>query len=65
MSLRRRPVRRQRVRPVPACLPTVLRRARTLPIRSLRHPLLQGWFNETLPGAPIQRIALLRLDGDL
>lgn len=25
----------------------------------------QGWFNETLPAAPIQRIAFLRLDGDL
>lgn len=33
------------------------------------HPLgfavPQGWFNQTLPGAPVQRIAFLRLDGDL
>jgi hypothetical protein len=26
---------------------------------------LEGWFSETLPGAPIERLALLRLDGDL
>ncbi|MET0828610.1 MAG: TylF/MycF/NovP-related O-methyltransferase, partial [Microbacterium sp.] len=25
---------------------------------------LRGWFNETLPTAPIERLALLRLDGD-
>jgi O-methyltransferase len=26
---------------------------------------LKGWFSQTLPGAPIERLALLRLDGDL
>jgi O-methyltransferase len=26
---------------------------------------LKGWFNETLPAAPIERLALLRVDGDL
>lgn len=26
---------------------------------------LPGWFKDTLPGAPIERIAVLRLDGDL
>jgi hypothetical protein len=26
---------------------------------------LKGWFKETLPSAPIQRLAVLRLDGDL
>ena len=26
---------------------------------------LPGWFHETLPSAPIERLALLRLDGDL
>jgi len=26
---------------------------------------LPGWFAETLPGAPIERLAVLRLDGDL
>jgi len=26
---------------------------------------LQGWFCDTLPAAPIERLALLRLDGDL
>ena len=25
---------------------------------------LRGWFSESLPTAPIQRLALLRLDGD-
>jgi len=27
--------------------------------------LLKGWFHETLPSAPIQKLAILRLDGDL
>jgi len=27
--------------------------------------LIEGWFGETLPTAPIRRIAVLRLDGDL
>lgn len=26
---------------------------------------LPGWFKDTLPGAPIERISVLRLDGDL
>jgi O-methyltransferase len=26
---------------------------------------LKGWFKDTLPNAPIERLALLRLDGDL
>ena len=26
---------------------------------------LAGWFKDTLPAAPIERLALLRLDGDL
>lgn len=26
---------------------------------------LKGWFSDTLPSAPIERLALLRLDGDL
>ncbi len=26
---------------------------------------LEGWFRDTLPGAPVETIALLRLDGDL
>lgn len=26
---------------------------------------LQGWFRDTLPAAPIERIAILRLDGDM
>jgi O-methyltransferase len=26
---------------------------------------IQGWFNESLPKAPVQKLSLLRLDGDL
>lgn len=26
---------------------------------------LKGWFSQTLPGAPIERLAVMRLDGDL
>jgi O-methyltransferase len=26
---------------------------------------LQGWFRDTLPGAPIQQLSLIRLDGDM
>jgi O-methyltransferase len=26
---------------------------------------LKGWFRDTLPAAPIERLAVLRLDGDL
>ncbi len=26
---------------------------------------LEGWFNETLPDAPIEQLALIRLDGDM
>jgi len=26
---------------------------------------LKGWFSETLPGCPIERLAVLRLDGDM
>jgi O-methyltransferase len=26
---------------------------------------LKGWFSDTLPAAPIERLAILRLDGDL
>lgn len=26
---------------------------------------LQGWFSETLPGAPIKQLAVIRLDGDM
>jgi hypothetical protein len=26
---------------------------------------LKGWFRDTLPSAPIERLAVLRLDGDL
>ena len=26
---------------------------------------LRGWFKDTLPGAPIEKLALVRLDGDM
>jgi len=34
-----------------------------LPKHNIR--FLKGWFKDTLPSAPIEKIALLRLDGDL
>jgi O-methyltransferase len=30
-----------------------------------RMVFLEGWFRDTLPSAPVERLALLRLDGDL
>lgn len=30
-----------------------------------RVQFLQGWFKDTLPTAPIQKIAIARLDGDM
>jgi len=30
-----------------------------------RVEFLKGWFKDTLPGAPIERLAILRLDGDM
>ncbi len=30
-----------------------------------RVKFLEGWFSDTLPGAPIAQLAILRLDGDL
>jgi O-methyltransferase len=30
-----------------------------------RIKLLKGWFKDTLPSAPIEKIAFLRLDGDI
>jgi O-methyltransferase len=30
-----------------------------------RVELVQGWFRDTLPGLPVEEVALLRLDGDL
>lgn len=30
-----------------------------------RVQFLKGWFCDTLPGAPVQRLAILRLDGDM
>src|SRR6266511_2881432 len=26
---------------------------------------LKGWFRDTLPGAPIEKLAVIRLDGDM
>lgn len=34
-------------------------------VLSDRIKFLKGWFSETLPTAPIEKIAILRLDGDL
>jgi O-methyltransferase len=34
-----------------------------IPLEKVR--FLEGWFKDSLPGAPIDRLSLLRLDGDL
>ncbi len=34
-------------------------------LRDARVCFLEGWFRDTLPAAPIGRLALLRIDGDL
>ena len=33
--------------------------------RPQRRRKIKGWFRDTLPAAPIERLAVLRLDGDL
>jgi O-methyltransferase len=38
---------------------------RRLGLRDEGVRFLKGWFKDTLPTAPVQRLALLRLDGDL
>lgn len=38
---------------------------RTYNLLDDRVKFLKGWFEDTLPSAPIERLALLRLDGDL
>ncbi len=39
-------------------------RARTLRGRRTRE-FLPGWFEDTLPTCPVERLAVLRIDGDL
>jgi O-methyltransferase len=38
---------------------------RTYDLLSDRVRFLEGWFADTLPGAPVERLAILRIDGDL
>jgi O-methyltransferase len=38
-------------------------RTYSVPLENVR--FLKGWFKDTLPGAPIDRLAILRLDGNL
>jgi hypothetical protein len=47
-----------------ASLDEVLANFQTFGLLDDRVRILKGWFKDTLPGAPIQRLALIRLDGD-
>jgi hypothetical protein len=44
---------------------TVMNNFRTYDLLDDGVKFIEGWFDETLPHAPIEKIALLRLDGDL
>lgn len=46
-------------------LETVKENFRTYGLLDDKVKFLEGWFENTLPNAPIEKIALLRLDGDL
>jgi O-methyltransferase len=46
-------------------LETVQRTFEAYGLLDNRVKFLEGWFKDTLPSAPIERLALLRLDGDL
>jgi O-methyltransferase len=43
----------------------VVENFRRMGLWGLQVRLVKGWFNDTVPAAPIERIAVLRLDGDL
>ncbi|MGW2490902.1 TylF/MycF/NovP-related O-methyltransferase [Streptomyces sp. NPDC001606] len=46
-------------------LPTVRRNFERYGLLDDQVRFLPGWFHETLPGAPVERLAVLRLDSDL
>jgi SAM-dependent methyltransferase len=46
-------------------LETVQENFRKYDLLDAQVQFLKGWFKDTLPGAPIDRIAILRLDGDM
>jgi len=46
-------------------LPTVKRNIDRHGLLSERIKFLVGWFKDTLPGAPIEKLAVMRLDGDM
>ncbi len=46
-------------------LPAVRRAFERFGLLDDRVRFLEGWFRDTLPRAPIERLALLRLDGDM
>jgi len=46
-------------------LPEVQENFRRYDLLDERVRFLKGWFKDTLPGAPIERLAVLRIDGDL
>lgn len=46
-------------------LETVMNNFRTYDLLDDKVKFLEGWFEDTLPNAPIEKVALLRLDADL
>lgn len=46
-------------------LATVQENFRRLGLLDENVHFIEGWFDETLPNCPVQRLALLRLDGDM
>ena len=46
-------------------LETVQENLRVYGLLDARVRFLKGWFKDTLPNAPVERISILRLDGDL
>lgn len=47
-----------------ASLETVQANFRAFSLLDERVKFLKGWFKDTLPGAPIEKLAVMRLDGD-
>lgn len=52
-------------KPLAVSLETVQENFRKYDLLDDQVRFLKGWFKDTLPGAPIERISVLRLDGDM
>jgi len=54
-----------KVKPLAASLEEVQKNFRNYGLLDDQVKFLKGWFKDTLPAAPIERLAVLRLDGDM